>query len=64
MVNLKNDEIRRFTPPSDSVYIATDLPGSDVLIISYDHYGYLNYNTIEHLYNNKKVKYLFCSFMY
>ena len=58
MVNLKDDETQRFTLPSDNVYVVTDLRASDTLIISYDHYGYLDYNTIEHLYNKNKVKYL------
>lgn len=60
MVN-KDDELKRFAPLLDDVYIATDSPGSDVLIINYDHYGYLDYNTIEHLYNNNKVKCYFVS---
>ena len=46
----------RYTPPPDGVWEACNLPDIDVLLISHDHYDHLDYNTIEFLYKNNKVK--------
>ena len=49
--------LKRFTQPSDSVYVIRHVPDIDIISINYNHYDYRNDNMIKYLYNNNKIKY-------
>ena len=51
------DKFKTSTQASNDIYIARNASDINIILINYNGHNYLEYDTIEYLYNKNKIRY-------